>query len=124
MHTLLFENYMRTHLSAIALLVVVLLTIGAPLFAAAGSHQPCPAEPDCHKAVRITACCCCDDSETSNQPRISQARMELTVDLQPAVAALPATVEPPLRAASWSIDTYPADRRPPDLPILLADLRL
>lgn len=115
---------MRTHLSAIALLVVVLLTTGAPVFAAAGSHQPCPAEPDCHKAARITACCCCDDSETSNQPRISQERMELTVDLQPAVAIVPAAVEPLLCATFWPIDTYPPDRRPPDLPILLADLRL
>jgi hypothetical protein len=115
---------MRTHLSAIALLVVVLLTTGAPLFAAAGSHQPCAAEPGGHKTGRITACCCCDDSETSNQPGISQARMELTVDLQLAVSVVPATVDLPLSAMSWPIDTYPPHRRPPDLPVLFADLRL
>ena len=114
----------RTRLSTTALLVAVLLTTGAPLFAAAGSHQTCDAEPDCDQTVRISACCCCDDSDTSNQPAISQPRLEPAADPQPAVAGVAAPMDLPLCVTSWQIGTYPPRRPPPDLPILFADLRL
>jgi hypothetical protein len=94
-----------------------------PLFAAAGSHQACAAQPDCHKTLRISACCCCDDSHTSNQPAISQARVEHAADQQPAITVVAAAVGPLIRL-TWQIGTYPTRRPPPDLPILLADLRL
>jgi hypothetical protein len=94
------------------------------LFAAAGSHQTCAAQPDCDQTVRISACCCCDDSDSSNQPAISQPRVEQAAGQQPAIAVVAAAVGPSLDVASWQIGTYPTRRPPPDLPILFADLRL
>jgi hypothetical protein len=88
------------------------------------AHQACATQPDCDQTVRISACCCCDDSEESNQPAISQSALEQAADQQAVIAVVATAVESPLCMAAWQIGTYPPHRPPPDLPILLADLRL
>jgi hypothetical protein len=113
----------RTNLATPVLLVAVLLT--TPLFAAEGSHRVCTVKPGCHTTTRISACCCCDSGDVSTQPSIAQARIDAPSDHQLAIAIVPAALEtPPAWAIVVHVDRSPPSRRPPDLPILFADLRL
>jgi len=115
----------RTRLLRINLLAVVLLTTANPLYAMAGQHKTCVAakQPDCHKIAQLTECCCCD-GDGANQPGVTQVRADVTPD-QSVVWILPSTVEAPQAGvASWHVATSPPHGPSPDLPILLADLRL
>src|SRR5579864_8404126 len=113
----------RTRLSAAGILAVVLLTAGAPLVAVV--HDVCLAKQhDCGRTPLLIQCCCGDNGDISNQPGVTQAPIDIPGD-QSAVSILPYTIEAPrVGASSWRVDTSPPHGRSPDLPILLADLRL
>jgi hypothetical protein len=115
---------MRTNLSAAALLVALLATMGAPLFAAEASHEDCAQQPHCRDLARLTQGCCYNARDISNQPGVAESRFDVAAD-RSAVWILPATIEPPPGSLrSRSVDTSPRHGPSPGLPILLADLRL
>ena len=117
---------LRTNVSAIALLVAFLLTTGTPLFAGEGSHPTCTAAhpPACHKTAGI-ARCCGEDSDISNQPGITRARVEVAADRQSVISVLPCRIETPRPGAiTRHVDTSPTRGPSAGLTILFADLRL
>src|SRR5262245_7151617 len=115
---------MRPARPALALLLVLLVTTGSPLFAS-GSHTPCSAQPECSDTTRMMTCCCCHDGSSVNQPGVTLGRVEIGADQQPAVA-----VGRLAFASSSSCHGVGAtEASPPHLPawdfvILFADLRL
>jgi len=119
-------SILRTNLSAIALLVALLLTRGAPLFAAEASHKACMAThpPDCHRPTGI-AQCCGNDSDISNQPVVTRARVEVAADRQSVISVLPCLIETARTGAiTRHVDTSPTRGPSAGLTILFADLRL
>ena len=115
---------MRPTRPALALLLVLLVTTGSPLFAS-GSHTPCSAQPECSDTTRMMTCCCCHDGSSVNQPGLTLGRVEIGADQQPAVAVAPVALASP----SSCHEVGAAETSPPHLPagdfvILFADLRL
>ena len=115
---------MRPTRPALALLLVLLVTTGSPLFAS-GSHTPCSAQPECSDTTRMMTCCCCHDGSSVNQPGLTLGRVEIGGDQQPAVSVAPVALASPsschgVGAAEGLRLHLPAW----DFVILFADLRL
>ena len=114
----------RTQLSVVCVLVAVLVTTGAPLGAQA-LYRVCAAkEHDCAQVARLTQCCCCDGGDASKQPGVTEGRVNFTPE-HSVIGIFTFTIEmPSLGTTSRQIDTSSPDERPPDFPVLFADLRL
>jgi hypothetical protein len=114
----------RIRRAGIALLVAM-VTATSTSMAAQALHQWCLGDqPDCGKTTRVTDCCCGIALEVLPTPAVTEANAPLTVDdagLAHGVVVGEDFLKPNHRTLCA---THHAHERPPDLPILLADLRL
>jgi len=112
----------RAHVSSVAVITSLLVMLGGPLVVAA-PHEVCDAmRHGCDKIDALATCCCGDRSEASPSP-VPSTRTDLATSPH-AVAAVVVQFAAPAVAALPVHQGLPALARPPDLPILFADLRL
>jgi hypothetical protein len=108
--------HVRTRLSAIAIVAVMLIAGAAPLFANEAAHRPCLAHHrDCTKSTRLTGCCDFGQGDRSNEvtPATGKARIDQTVVGAMAVAS-PLLALPDLLRRARALTTSPRSS-PPDL---------
>ena len=116
---------LRLKLSVAILTVAVLVTTGGPLFAAGMFYQVCAArQHECGTVPRLMHSCCDNRGDISNQPGMPQTRTDLTAESSAVPSLVCVQGTPPIGAGLGPVHTSPLLARPPDLPILFADLRL
>jgi hypothetical protein len=112
-------SFLRTKVSAVALVASLLVAVGGSVFAQAG-HPVCVAKQhECGKTATISTCCCGAQDATGPDSTPGQSRVEVSGDMTPA-PALPHIVT----IVSTPRSLAPVQTSPPrlcllDLPTLL-----